>query len=100
RDWSSDVCSSDLGEELIVDNAEDGISEACKKTGAIVEDFTAGPVYFEENDAGAHEWIVELSKEPESRSEFVVSLDQALRKINSDYDAKRTNNLALKEPII
>src|SRR5690606_19425213 len=88
-----------FGEELIVDNAEDGISEACKKTGAIVEDFTAGPVYFEENDAGAHEWIVELSKEPESRSEFVVSLDQALRKINSDYDAKRTNNLALKEPI-
>lgn len=89
-----------FGEELIVDNAEDGISEACKQTGAIVKDYTAGPVYFDGNEAGAHEWVIELAKEPSSRIEFVTVLDEAVRKINSDYDAKRFNNLALKEPIV
>ena len=89
-----------FGEELIVDNAEDAINAACKETGAIVKDFTAGPVYFLEKEAGAHEWIIEFDRQPDNMQSFFKALDDKLRQINSDYDAKRFNNLALKEPII
>ena len=89
-----------FGEELIVDNAEDAIRAACKETGAIVKDFTAGPVYFQDNEAGAHEWIVEFEKYPDNVSYFFKVMDNTLRQINSDYDAKRFNNLALKDPIV
>lgn len=89
-----------FGEELIVDNAEDAINAACKETGAIVKDYTAGPVYFLDKEAGAHEWIIEFDKQPNDMQLFFKALDDKLRQINSDYDAKRFNNLALKEPII
>lgn len=89
-----------FGEELIVDNAEDAIGAACKETGAIVKDFTAGPVYFQDKEAGAHEWIVEFDKYPDNVQHFFKIMDDTLRQINSDYDAKRFNNLALKEPLV
>ncbi len=89
-----------FGEELIVDNAEDALHYACKETGAIVKDFTAGPVYFHDKEAGAHEWIVEFERSPSDADTFFRLLDQRLREINSDYDAKRFNNLALKEPLV
>lgn len=89
-----------FGEELIVDNAEDAISAACKETGAIVKDYTAGPVYFQANEAGAHEWIVEFEKYPDNIPYFFDLMDNQLRQINSDYDAKRYNNLALKKPVV
>jgi len=89
-----------FGEELIVDNAEDAISAACKETGAIVKDYTAGPVYFQDNEAGAHEWIVEFEKYPDNIPYFFDLMDNQLRQINSDYDAKRFNNLALKKPVV
>jgi hypothetical protein len=89
-----------FGEELIVDNAEDALRVACKATGSIVRDYTAGPVYFKGNEAGAHEWIIEFEKVPDNVKHFFEVLDQALRQINSDYDAKRVKNMALKEPII
>ncbi|TCK82715.1 GH3 auxin-responsive promoter family protein [Albibacterium bauzanense] len=89
-----------FGEELIVDNADDAIRAACKATGAIVKDYTAGPVYFKDKEAGAHEWVIEFEKQPESAPHFFEVLDKVLRQVNSDYDAKRVSNLALKEPII
>ena len=89
-----------FGEELIVDNAEDAIRAASKATSAIVKDYTAGPVYFKDKEAGAHEWIIEFEKRPENTQYFFEVLDQVLRKVNSDYDAKRVSNLALKEPVI
>jgi len=60
-----------FGEELIVDNAEDAINAACKETGAIVKDYTAGPVYFLDKEAGAHEWIIEFDKQPNDMQLFL-----------------------------
>ena len=89
-----------FGEEVIIDNAENALGVACKATDAIVRDYTAGPVYFKDGQAGAHEWIIEFEKQPSDFEKFSTILDSTLREINSDYDAKRFNNLALRFPII
>lgn len=90
-----------FGEELIVENAEKGIEFACNETGATITNFTAAPIYFKASDSkGAHEWIIEFQTAPANLQEFGALLDQQLRKINSDYDAKRHKNLALTAPII
>lgn len=87
-----------FGEEVIVDNSDKAIAEACKHTGAIVNDYTAAPVYFSESSNGCHEWIIEFEKSPIKMHEFIQILDESLQKINSDYEAKRYKNIALKEP--
>lgn len=89
-----------FGEEVVVENAERAIAEACEKTGAQINNFTAAPRYFGENEQGAHEWIVEFEKDPNDMDKFVMALDSTLRKINSDYDAKRYRNMALSLPIV
>jgi hypothetical protein len=81
-----------------VENAEAAITRACELTGAEISNFTAAPVYLEEGKKGSHEWIVEFKVEPPSLDEFTHILDQTLREINSDYDAKRSNDLALTRP--
>src|SRR5690606_34238657 len=88
-----------FGEELIVDNAEHALQIACRATDAIIRDYTAGPVYFKDGKAGAHEWIVEFEKEPGDFQAFCDTLDKTLREINSDYDAKRLRGLDLIIPI-
>lgn len=87
-----------FGEELIVDNAEKGLSKACQETGAIIRDYTACPIYFEGNDAGGHEWIIEFEKKPDNLERFTDVMDQTLREVNSDYDAKRFKDMALSRP--
>lgn len=90
-----------FGEEVIVENAEKAIQFAAEKTNASIANFTAAPVYFDASGAkGAHEWIVEFAKKPSDPEEFNLLLDQHLREINSDYDAKRHKDLALVKPII
>jgi hypothetical protein len=89
-----------FGEEVIIDNAEKALQKACTKTNAIVNEFTAGPVYMDENETGAHEWLIEFEKNPDDLDHFVQELDNELKKINSDYDAKRTNDYTLKLPIV
>lgn len=89
-----------FGEELIVDNADQALAKACSVTEAIVRDYTAGPVYFEKDKAGAHEWIIEFERQPRDFERFCAVLDDTLREINSDYDAKRYKNMALSAPII
>jgi hypothetical protein len=89
-----------FGEEVIIDNAERALKEACSKTGAIIRDYTAGPVYFNGNDCGAHEWIIEFEKKPAEFDRFVDLLDETLRMVNSDYDAKRFKDMALRRPIV
>jgi hypothetical protein len=89
-----------FGEEVIVDNTDRAITEACQKTDAQIRDYTAAPVYMEGNSKGRHEWIIEFVKRPEDRKRFELVLDETLRSINSDYDAKRTNNMALEFPKI
>ncbi|TJZ60726.1 GH3 auxin-responsive promoter family protein [Sphingobacterium olei] len=89
-----------FGEEVIVDNAEHALQAACAATGACVKDYTAGPVYFKEAEAGAHEWIIEFDRQPNDFNQFCEILDSTLREINSDYDAKRYKNMALKSPLV
>jgi GH3 auxin-responsive promoter len=90
-----------FGEEIIIDNAEKAIDIACKKTSAIVNEYTACPVYMtKDSKNGAHEWLIEFEKEPKNIEEFTVFLDNALKSINSDYEAKRFNDLILQRPIV
>ncbi len=89
-----------FGEEVIVDNADKAISIACEKTGAQIKEYTAAPVYMNETESGAHEWVIEFEVPPVNLKAFAQELDQALKSINSDYEAKRFQNLILKEPIV
>lgn len=89
-----------FGEEIIVDNADFAISKACERTGSVIRDYTACPVYMQDKTQGKHQWLIEFVKEPESFSHFQEVLDNALKSINSDYEAKRTNNLTLDFPLI
>ena len=89
-----------FGEEVIVDNSDKAIAVACEKTGAIVSDYTAAPVYFSEGSNGAHEWLIEFDKKPDSLEVFTNELDTALKNINSDYEAKRHKSIALRLPIV
>lgn len=88
------------GEELIVDNAERALSIACEKSGALLKEFTAAPVYSSENQAAAHEWLIEFEKEPDNIAYFTEILDNALKSLNSDYEAKRYHNLILRLPMV
>ena len=89
-----------FGEEVIIDNTDKAIAIASEKTGAVVNDYTAAPVYFSEASNGAHEWLIEFEKEPESLDAFTNELDAALKNINSDYEAKRYKSIALRLPVI
>jgi hypothetical protein len=89
-----------FGEELIADNADRAIAQACMQTGAVVKDYTAGPVYFSEGNNGAHEWLIEFEREPVNLPFFIYELDTALKNLNSDYEAKRYKDIALRLPIV
>jgi len=87
-----------FGEELIIENAEEALRNSCQKTGAEIMDYTAAPIFMSRNEKGAHEWIIEFRKAPEEIEYFTEVLDNALKSINSDYEAKRYNSMTLKMP--
>jgi len=87
-----------VGEELIMDNAETAMNMACAKTDAIITEYTAAP-YFSENNM-AHQWVIEFTKQPQNIEFFQEVFDNALKSVNSDYEAKRYHDLVLKMPII
>lgn len=89
-----------FGEEIIIDNAEKALAAACRETQAIIRDYTAGPIYFEDDKAGGHEWIIEFEQAPDNMEHFTDVLDKTLREINSDYDAKRYKDMALACPTV
>ena len=89
-----------FGEEVIIDNTDKAIAIASKNTNSVVSDYTAAPVYFSDNSNGAHEWLIEFDKEPECMLAFSSELDSALQTLNSDYEAKRYKDMALRSPII
>jgi len=89
-----------FGEEIIVDNSDQAIAIAAEKTNAIVTDYTAAPVFFSTNNNGAHEWLIEFEKPPLNLALFTEELDCALKNLNSDYEAKRHKNIALRMPIV
>ena len=87
-----------FGEELIIENAEEALKRICKKTGAEIKDYTVAPIFMSGRDKGAHEWIIEFRKAPEDLNYFTEVLDNALKSLNSDYEAKRYNNITLTMP--
>ncbi|NEV93281.1 GH3 auxin-responsive promoter family protein [Psychroflexus sp. YR1-1] len=84
-----------FGEELIIENAEAAINKTASELQCEVMEYTAAPVFMSGNKKGAHEWILEFKTPPKSLSEFQIRLDQNLQEINSDYEAKRYNNMTL-----
>ena len=89
-----------FGEELIIENAENALKQACLKTNAEVCEFTVAPIFMDDKKSGGHEWIIEFKKEPKNLNYFTELLDNALKASNSDYEAKRYNNLTLAMPKI
>lgn len=85
-----------FGEELIVDNAEQGLTKACEATGAQVADYTAAPVFMDAEARCRHQWLIEFSKQPDSLERFAEVLDSSLQQINSDYEAKRYKDITLQ----
>ena len=89
-----------FGEELIVDNAEQALEHACNLTSSSIEDYTAAPIYLTNKEAGKHQWLIEFRKQPNDLSQFTNYLDQKLKELNSDYEAKRKGNMALELPLV
>jgi hypothetical protein len=87
-----------FGEEVIVDNTDKAIAEACLQTQATVSDYTAAPIYMSETKNGGHEWLIEFNRAPDSMEAFTRILDATLQKVNSDYEAKRHKDIALSMP--
>ncbi len=87
-----------FGEEVMVDNTDKAIAAAAASTGLVVKDYTAAPIYFGDKNQGAHEWLIEFEKKPENLSAFTTALDQNLKLVNSDYEAKRYKDIALGLP--
>ena len=89
-----------FGEELIIENAEDALRRACKKTKSEIVDYTAAPIFMKGKEKGAHEWLIEFKKQPDDIDYFADIFDNALKSLNSDYEAKRYNNMTLNSPKI
>lgn len=89
-----------FGEELIVENADSAIQIACERTGSTVLDYHGAPVYMTDEATGGHHWLIEFEKAPVSLEFFTEVFDNALKSLNTDYEAKRSNNLTLRPPYI
>lgn len=89
-----------FGEELMVENAERAIEYASLRTKSLVKEFTAAPIYLTQNHCGAHEWLIEFSNPPEDIEEFTQLLDNKLKEVNSDYEAKRKGDYILQRPLV
>ena len=89
-----------FGEELIIENTEKAIEVACRKSNAEILDYTVAPIFMKGKAKGAHEWMIEFKKQPDSRQAFGEALDEALKQGNSDYESKRYKNMTLAFPTI
>lgn len=89
-----------FGEELMVGNADQAFDIACKKTGAVITEYTAAPVFFSDQSGGAHEWLIEFETAPDNLEYFTELFDTALKSLNSDYEAKRYHDMVLAPPIV
>ena len=85
-----------FGEELIVDNAEKGLEQACQATGADVREYTAAPVFMDAQGKCRHQWLIEFARPPRDLADFARILDESLQHINSDYEAKRYKDITLQ----
>ena len=85
-----------FGEELIQDNAEKGLAYACEQTGAEVREYTAAPVFMDQNAKCRHQWLIEFARRPADMAAFADILDKRLQEVNSDYEAKRFHDITLQ----
>jgi hypothetical protein len=89
-----------FGEELMVENTDQAIARACEITKSEIVDYTVAPIFMKDREKGAHEWIIEFKKNPENAAYFQKVLDEALQSLNSDYEAKRYNNMTLNPLVL
>ncbi len=89
-----------FGEEVIIENTDEAIRIAAEKTDCTVKDYTVAPIYFSAGENGAHEWLIEFERAPISLEYFTTVLDNALKSLNSDYEAKRYQDIALRMPVL
>ena len=89
-----------FGEELMVHNADHAITLASQETGAEVLNYTVAPVYSIGGQSGHHQWLIEFAREPQDKDRFMRLLDEHLREVNSDYDAKRSGDIFLALPTL
>jgi len=89
-----------FGEELMVENTDQAISKTCETTNTQVVDYTVAPIFMEGKEKGAHEWIIEFKENPKNPIEFQKLLDENLQSLNSDYEAKRYNNMTLNPLVL
>ncbi|MCK5822368.1 MAG: GH3 auxin-responsive promoter family protein, partial [Bacteroidales bacterium] len=89
-----------FGEELIIDNAENALKIACERTNALINEYTAAPIYMDEKQKGCHQWLFEFDRHPNNIEHFIELLDNALKSVNSDYEAKRYKDISLTLPQI
>jgi hypothetical protein len=90
-----------FGEEVVVENTDRAIEEASLQTGVKIVDYTVAPIYMcDKNSRGSHQWLIEFKDAPTNLDVFGKMLDQKLRELNSDYDAKRYKNITMSKPKI
>ncbi|MGM0391889.1 MAG: GH3 auxin-responsive promoter family protein, partial [Bacteroidota bacterium] len=89
-----------FGEELIIENSDSALKKASQVTGCEIVDYTAAPIFMEGKEKGSHEWIIEFKTPPQDLNAFIKVLDLALQEVNSDYEAKRFNNMTLNIPTV
>lgn len=89
-----------FGEELMVENTDQAIAKACKMTQMEVVDYTVAPIFMDGKEKGAHEWMIEFKDNPADLSQFQKALDESIQSLNSDYEAKRYNNMTLNPLVI
>jgi hypothetical protein len=84
-----------FGEELMVENTDVAIAKTCEALHCEVVDYTVAPIFMKDKEKGAHEWMIEFKKKPENIAVFQQLLDENIQALNSDYEAKRNNNMTL-----
>lgn len=89
-----------FGEELMVENTDSAIAKTCKSLNCEVKDYTVAPVFMHGKEKGAHEWIIEFKQNPVDIFQFQKLLDENIQAVNSDYEAKRYDNMTLNQLII
>lgn len=89
-----------FGEELMVENTDSALAKTCATLNCEILDYTVAPIFMEGKEKGAHEWIVEFKKHPDNIDNFIELLDKNLQQVNSDYEAKRFNNMTLNKLVL
>ena len=92
-----------FGENLIVEHIEIAVAHAAAKSGVVVGEFTAAPVYPDSGRRAGLELAVEVDGPVPAQSQidtFRDAFDASLKAQNVDYTTKRTDGVGMTEPTI